>query len=144
MKKYIEWFRITFYLLILFIIMITNTWSYWELLFPEVWFPLFLFYFQFTFNLLFSSSVSQIFGLRLQKYSEYLRRPNFSTLKNTENALILKIVRWFMLKIVKVARFSDIWTRIYDIICNFAAEINNSLKNGNFLEKEPFDLRKYK
>ena len=48
-----------------------------------------------------------------------------------------------MLKIVKVARFSDILTRIYDIICNFAAEINNSLKNGNFLENEPFDLRKY-
>ena len=42
-----------------------------------------------------------------------------------------------MLKIVKVARFSD-------IICIFAAEINNSLKNGNFLEREPFDLRKYK
>ena len=49
-----------------------------------------------------------------------------------------------MLKIVKVARFSDIWTRISDIICNFAAGINNSLKNGNFQEKEPFDLRKYK
>ena len=42
-----------------------------------------------------------------------------------------------MLKIVKVARFSD-------IICNFAAEMNNSLKNGDFLENEPFDLRKYK
>ena len=49
-----------------------------------------------------------------------------------------------MLKIVKTARFSDIWTRIYDIICNFAAEMNNSLKNGDFLENEPFDLRKYK
>ena len=49
-----------------------------------------------------------------------------------------------MLKIVKVARFSDIWTLFSDIICNFAAEINNSLENGNFLEKEPFDLRKYK
>lgn len=48
-----------------------------------------------------------------------------------------------MLKIVKVTRFSDILTRIYDIICIFAAEIDNSLKNGNFLEKEPFDLRKY-
>lgn len=48
-----------------------------------------------------------------------------------------------MLKIVKIARFSDILTRIYDIICNFAAEINNSLKNGNFQEKEPFDLRMY-
>lgn len=48
-----------------------------------------------------------------------------------------------MLKIVKVTRFSDILTRIYDIICNFAVEIDNSLRNGNFLEKEPFDLRKY-
>ena len=49
-----------------------------------------------------------------------------------------------MLKIVKVARFSDIFTIFSDIICNFAAEMNNSLKNGNFLENEPFDLRKYK
>lgn len=49
-----------------------------------------------------------------------------------------------MLKIVKVVRFSDILTIFSDIICNFAAEINKSLKNGNFLEKEPFDLRKYK
>ena len=49
-----------------------------------------------------------------------------------------------MLKIVKVARFSDIFTSFSDIICIFADEINNSLKNGNFLEKEPFDLRKYK
>ncbi len=49
-----------------------------------------------------------------------------------------------MLKIVKVARFSDICTSFSDIICIFAAEINNSLKNGNFLEKEPFDLRKHK
>lgn len=40
-----------------------------------------------------------------------------------------------MLKIVKVARFSDICTSFSDIICIFAAEINNSLKNGNFLEK---------
>ena len=39
-----------------------------------------------------------------------------------------------MLKIVKVARFSDIYTTFSDIICIFAAEINNSLKNGNFLE----------
>ena len=50
-----------------------------------------------------------------------------------------------MLKIVKVARFSDIFcTSFSDIICIFAAEINNSLKNGNFQEKEPFDLRKHK
>lgn len=33
-----------------------------------------------------------------------------------------------MLKIVKVARFSDICTSFSDIICIFAAEINNSLK----------------
>lgn len=49
-----------------------------------------------------------------------------------------------MLKIVKVVRFFDICTSFFDIICIFAAEINNSLKNGNFQEKEPFDLRKYK
>lgn len=48
-----------------------------------------------------------------------------------------------MLKIVKVARFSDS-TSFSDIICIFAAEINNSLKNGNFQEKKPFDLRKHK
>lgn len=49
-----------------------------------------------------------------------------------------------MLKIVKIVRFSDNRTRISDIICNFAAGINKSLKNGNFQEKEPFDLRKHK
>lgn len=49
-----------------------------------------------------------------------------------------------MLKIVKVVRFFDICTSFSDIICIFAAGINKSLKNGNFLEKEPFDLRKYK
>lgn len=49
-----------------------------------------------------------------------------------------------MLKIVKVVRFFDICTSFSDIICIFAAEINNSLKNGNFQEKEPFDLRKHK
>ena len=49
-----------------------------------------------------------------------------------------------MLKIVKVVRFFDICTSFFEIICIVAAEINNSLKNGNFQEKEPFDLRKYK
>jgi hypothetical protein len=48
-----------------------------------------------------------------------------------------------MLKIVKFVRFSDNSTRISDIICIFAAGINDFLKNGNFQEKEPFDLRMY-
>ena len=44
-----------------------------------------------------------------------------------------------MLKIVKVVRFSDICTSYSDIICIFAAEIKYSIKNANFLDKEPFD-----
>lgn len=40
-----------------------------------------------------------------------------------------------MLKIVKVARFSDICTSFSDIICIFAAEINNSLKKWQFPRK---------
>lgn len=41
-----------------------------------------------------------------------------------------------MLKIVKVARFSDICTSFSDIICIFAAEINNSLKEWQFPRKK--------
>lgn len=41
-----------------------------------------------------------------------------------------------MLKIVKVARFSDICTSFSDIICNFAAEINKSLKKMAISKKK--------
>lgn len=40
-----------------------------------------------------------------------------------------------MLKIVKFVRFSDNSTRIPDIICIFAAGINNSLKEWQFPRK---------
>ena len=74
-----------------------------------------------------------------QSYNLYYKNA-FCLTNCKENVISLDKFKMFD---KKQKRNTCIFFKILTKCINFAAEIDNSLRNGNFLEKEPFDLRKY-